>query len=661
MSKPYLVIVESPGKIKKLKAILGAEYEIVASMGHVIDLPRTTFGIDLATMQPAYEVMKADVAKRLRTEAQKPYKVIYLASDPDREGEAISHHIAGLLKRAKTTARLERVTFDAITPSAVKGAFSRPRTLDMHLVAAQETRRLLDRLVGFPASRFLWQFVQGHGLSARRVQSVALRLVVERDHAIETFTPEEYWTIGALFQAARGAFSAKLTDWQGKRAVLKTKADADAVLTALKGVAYQIQSVSPKQREQIPTAPFTTSSLQQAASSYLKLPPEVTMKLAQQLYEAGHITYMRTDSPAVSLEGSEMAKNTIEALYGARYSGRCTYIAKGNAQEAHECVRPTDTADSPVAVRLSLGGGGGQAADLYDLIYKRFLASQMANAVFNEVHVKVTGGKAVFSAKGSQLVFDGFLRVYQYSEEKEQAKREDDMSDEDEPSVNKTLPALKAGEAVEALKLMPTQHFTKPPSAYTEALLVKALEQNGVGRPSTYAQTIANIKERGYVAVETGKLAPTTLGRQVHSVLDTRLKGLFETAFTAQMETALDTIATGQQNGREYLRGFWAQVSPLFGAAIIQAPLGQKETAAVTEGTFVGSVEISDKSTAIRPRPLKAWSQATTAQSTDATTVTLEYGVCSQCHKPLLKRNGPRGAFMGWAGFPKCRFTRPVS
>ncbi len=468
MAKLYLVIFESPGKIKKLKAILGADYEIIASMGHVVDLPRTAFGINVDTMQPEYAVMKADVAKRLRSEAQKPYKIIYLASDPDREGEAISHHIAGLLNRAKTSAKMQRVTFDAITPSAVKAAFAKPRQIDQQLVAAQEARRLLDRLVGFPASRFLWQFVPGKGLSAGRVQSVALRLVVERDQAIATFVPEEYWTITALFKAAGGEFS----------------------------------------------------------------------------------------------------------------------------------------------------------------------------------------------AKRSQLAFDGFLRLYNYSEEKDQIKRTDDIDSDDDEPINTQLPLLTVGERVQALKLTPAQHFTKPPAPYTEALLVKALEQHGVGRPSTYAQTIATVKERGYVDVDKRKLAATVLGKQVHTVLDSKLKGLFETAFTAQMETALDEIAAGTQNGPDYLRGFWAQVSPLFGSAVIQATLGQKE--ATTSQGDIPVVE-DDQKMQRTARAATLPKTPVSSKSLATTPVTNKHGVCPQCHKPLLKRRGSRGEFLGCSGFPACHFTRNLS
>ncbi|MCA0454059.1 MAG: type I DNA topoisomerase [Chloroflexi bacterium] len=647
MTKTYLVIVESPGKIKKLKTILGTDYEIIASMGHVVDLPPKSFGINLTTMQPDYVVLKADVAKRIRAEAKKTYKTIFLASDPDREGEAISYHIASLIKRANAQAVMQRVTFDAITPSAVKAAFNSPRTLDNHLVAAQETRRLLDRMVGFPASRFLWQFVQGKGLSAGRVQSVALRLVVERDQAIAAFVPEEYWTISGLFKAKAGEFTAKLTKWQGKKPALKNQADAEAVLTALRGLPFHIQDVTPKQRQQKPPAPFITSSLQQAASSHLKMSPDTTMKLAQQLYEGGYITYMRTDSPAVSPEGQAMARATITQLYGDHYIGSSRYAAKGNSQEAHECVRPTDTNVSPQSLRMTLGKDGERAAAVYELIYKRFLASQMANAVFNEVLVNVAGGAAIFSAKGSQLAFDGFLRVYGYTEEQETTKREDD--EDEETATNKQLPPLAVNEAVQPIKLTPQQHFTKPPVAYTEALLIKSLEQNGVGRPSTYAQTVATIKQRGYVESLNRKLAATALGKEVHQVLSTKLLGLFETTFTAQMESSLDEIASGKQNGREYLQQFWTQVSPLFGQQVIAATLAPAAIS-TPAAKATRAKRTSARKTTRSPRKAAAAPVA----------INSEYGACPQCGKALVKRKSARGEFLGCSSFPKCRFTRSL-
>jgi len=503
---------------------------------------------------------------------------------------------------------------------------------------------------------------------------VALRLVVERDHTIETFIPEEYWTITALFKAAGGEFTARLTQWQGKKPALKNKADADTVLAALRGVSYHIRDVTPKQRQQKPPAPFITSSLQQAASSHLKLSPDLTMKLAQQLYEAGYITYMRTDSPAVSSEGEAMAKATIKTLFGENYLGGGKYGARGNSQEAHECIRPTDTDATPDAIRAALGADGGRAAAVYELIYKRFLASQMANAVFHEVHVNVVGGQAVFSAKGSKLVFDGFLRVYGYSEEKEQVKRADDAENDDETPVNKQLPPLNAGEGVQTLKLTPQQHFTKPPLPYTEALLIKALEQNGVGRPSTFAQTIATIKKRSYVEVEKRQLRATSLGKQVNQVLITRLPGLFEIAFTAQMETALDEIAAGKKNGRDYLRGFWAHVSPLFGPQVIQATItstaGRTSSSSAADGETPTPKRRTTRKSAARATPAtdgetsvpkRRTTRKSVPKAAPAEPISSEYGLCPKCSKPLVKRKGPRGEFLGCSGFPKCRHTSPLT
>ena len=641
MTKQYLVIVESPGKIKKLKSILGPEYEIVACMGHVMDLPPKAFGIDLERMEAEYVVLKADVAKRLRKEAVEPYRIIYLASDPDREGEAISYHVANLLKRANPKVQTQRVTFDAITPSAVTAAFKQPRELDKQLIAAQETRRLLDRLVGFPSSRFLWQFVEGKGLSAGRVQSVALRLVVERDDAIRSFVAQEYWTITGLFQAQKGEFTAQLTRWKGKKPDLKTRVDADAVLASLKGVLFQIGSVQPKQRSQKPPPPFTTSTLQQAASSHLNLAPDETMRQAQTLYEEGYITYMRTDSPAVSPEGQAMAKLTILAQFGEQYLGSAQYKSKGNAQEAHECIRPTDTEAAIDTMRLALGPKRARAAAVYDLIYRRFLASQMASAIYDELHVTVVGAEAVFSAKGSRLAFDGFLRVYTFTEERDsKPDSTGNNGEEDEAAVNKQLPQLTVGEAVKALKITPEQHFTKPPSPYSEALLIKALEQQGVGRPSTFAQTVETLKRRNYVSIQKRRLIPTELGKEVHQVLSSKLPGLFDVTFTAEMESALDEIAAGQREGKTYLKVFWSRVSPQFGETVIRAVVAPRSSTKVARSAA----------------PRKRQSRSKKAENTKV--VPSEQGTCPQCGKPLVKRSGTRGEFIGCSGFPKCRFTK---
>jgi DNA topoisomerase-1 len=509
--------------------------------------------------------------------------------------------------------------------------------LDEQLIAAQEARRLLDRLVGFPASRFLWQFVNGKSLSAGRVQSVALRLVVERDDAIREFEPQEYWTILGQFKAEKGEFSATLTRWKNKKPDLKTRTDAEDVLAALQGVDFRIGTVEPKQRIRKPPTPFTTSTLQQAASSHRKMSPDETMRHAQKLYEEGYITYMRTDSPAVSPEAEQMAKQTLLSLYDERYIGNAKYRAKGGAQEAHECIRPTDTQVSPNAVRQALGDKSEQAAELYELIYRCFLASQMAPAVYDEVHVTVVGGEAVFSAKGSQLAFDGFLRMYNYVQEQEPTN---DGENEEEGSTNKELPPLRVDEAVKALNITPQQHFTKPPPPYSEALLVKALEKFGVGRPSTYAQTLATLKKRDYVTVQKRRLHPTELGREVHQVLSSKLPGLFDVTFTAQMEAALDEIAAGQREGKTYLKDFWLQVSPLFGERVIQAVLTARPSGKRRKST----------------KPRKP-----SSKKTDASAATGKLGVCPKCGKSLVKRKGKRGDFIGCSGFPECRFTSQIS
>ena len=644
MGKEYLVVVESPGKIKKLKSILGAEYEIIASMGHVMDLPPKSFGINLDNMDAEYVVLKADVAKRLRAEAKKPYQKIYLASDPDREGEAISHHVGNLIKKANSKVKLERVTFDALTASTVKTAFNQPRQLDEKLVAAQEARRLLDRLVGFPASRFLWQFVSGKGLSAGRVQSVALRLVVERDKAIESFVPQEYWSIIGFFKAEQGDFTAKLSHWKNKKADLKTRVDADIILKALENVSAKIDSVQPKQRIQHPPPPFITSSLQQIASSHLKMSPDETMRHAQKLYEAGYITYMRSDSPSVSPEAEQMAKATLRLLYDEKYIGQVRYKAKGNAQEAHECIRPTDTQVSPRIVSEALGEKGGRAKDVYELIYRRFLASQMAAAVYNEVHVRVAVGDAIFSAKGSQLAFDGYLRMYNFNEEKEKNTKTSNEADEDgdDETKNKQLPLLSVGEVIQVMKLTPQQHFTKPPIPYSEALLIKALEQNGVGRPSTYAQTVAILKKRRYVEIKKRRLHPTALGKEVHEVLSGKLSGLFEVSFTAQMEKALDEIASGERDSKTYLKSFWSEVQPLFGESLMEKVVKQRSSSAKTSTR----------------KPRKANSKK---KSVMPTAIDPKLETCPKCQKALVTRKSKHGEFIGCSGYPTCRFTKSLT
>ncbi|MEO0565026.1 MAG: type I DNA topoisomerase, partial [Chloroflexota bacterium] len=461
-----------------------------------------------ADFRPTYTTLKGktNLVKRL-VKAIRGADAVYLGTDPDREGEAISYHVAELIRKANPGAALQRVSFDAITPSAVKAAFAKPRTVDADLVAAQEARRLLDRLVGFPGSRYLWGQVKGKGLSAGRVQSVALRLVVERDREIENFIPREYWTITGRFRVAEGAFDALLKKWQGKKPDLPNRDAAEAVIAALNGVGFTITKAQPKQRKRKAPPPFTTSTMQQAASSHLKLSPDQTMRYAQTLYENGYITYMRTDSPTVSPEGAALAKRKILELYGEKYHSSNRYGAKGKAEEAHECIRPTDVDVYSDAVRETLPEKSKRAADLYRLIFRRFIASQMPPAIYDELHVDVTGGPAVFGAKGSRLAFDGFLKVYNMDEER-------DKNTDEQKAVS--LPPLTVGENAVPEKFTPEQHYTQPPYRYSEATLIKALERNGVGRPSTFASMVGTLKRRKYAKLQKRKLVSTDLGREVY-------------------------------------------------------------------------------------------------------------------------------------------------
>ena len=427
--------------------------------------------------------------------------------------------------------------------------------------------------------------------------------------------PRSYWSITGTFRAAEGPFDAQLTRWQGQEPTLTTPDEAAAVVAALRDTAFGLQHVTPKKRARKPPPPFTTSTLQQAASSHLKLAPDATMRLAQTLYEAGLITYLRTDSPAVAPEGVTMAHATITAAYGPDYVGQHTYGATGNAQQGHECIRPTDTATTPDGARLALGTDKQQAADLYALIYDRFLASQMARAVYLQVTASVVGGEAVLTARGSRRVFDGFERVYDWREESE-------AHEADTPQ--RELPPLTAGASVRAETFTPKQHWTRPPARYSEATLVRALERHGVGRPSTYAATLTTLTKRGYVHLKRRQLMPTSLGESVVGVLTSRLPALFAVDFTAGMEAALDEIAAGTRSGRAYLSAVWTTAAPQFGDSIVQATLNAGRTP--------------------KKRP--------------APDIDPALGSCPTCGHPLVTRHGKYGDFIGCSAFPHCRYTR---
>jgi DNA topoisomerase-1 len=633
-----LVIVESPAKAKTLGRFLGRGYVVRASLGHVRDLPPKELGVDVEHgFKPTYHQLakKRKTIAQLRAALDGAERVV-LATDPDREGEAIAWHLVQVLKPGIP---VQRVTFHEITESAVRAAFAAPRALDMSLVDAQQARRVLDRLVGYQISPLLWRTIGGK--SAGRVQSVAVRLVVDREREIRNFMPEEYWTLHAdLAKVADHAqhFLAKLMLIGGKKAELKSKADADAVIAALQGAAYTVDKIKREKKERRPWPPFTTSTLQQGASARLHMAPSETMKHAQQLYEGvdigagkavGLITYMRTDSTAVSPEAQQAARTFIAENYGADYlPDRPPHYASRvkNAQEAHEAIRPTDVRRTPESLKPLLDR---RAWQLYDLIWRRFVASQMKPAVYDVTTVDVSapgGGKThLFRAIGRALLFDGFLRVLEEPEEQ--------SDDDDAPQ---RLPPLAEGERLDLLALIPKQHFTKPPPRYTEAALVKALEERGIGRPSTYASIMATIKDRGYVAVEERRLGPTPLGEAVCDALIATFPSVMDYAFTAQLEDQLDDVSRGE-------RGWTAVLGEWYGP-FEQALAGAKDI--LKTMPRAPKPEVSGERPAKGRRGRK--SERTPAEPTGET--------CPECGKPLVKRAGKFGEFVGCSGYPACRY-----
>src|SRR6266852_5015177 len=538
-----LVIVESPAKAKTINKYLGRNYSVKASLGHIKDLPKKELGIDVDhEFEPTYEVIpgKTKVVSELK-KAAKEADAVYLAADPDREGEAICAHLAEVLGRTKAEKKkIFRVLFNEITPKAIKAAFEKPGQIDMHLVDAQQARRLLDRLVGYKISPLLWDKVR-RGLSAGRVQTVALRLIVEREREIRAFVPKEYWTIHALLEAGQPpVFEAKLAKYQ---------AEAERVVAAVERARWQVASVTQKEKRRYAPPPFTTSKLQQAAYNRLRYTAKRTMMLAQRLYEGvelgeegsvGLITYMRTDSVKVSEDARAQVRELIGSSYGAKYLPEKPnfYKSKKDAQEAHEAIRPTDAMRTPEEVRKYLED---DLFKLYQLIWQRFVASQMLPAVFDQTSIDIAAGDYTFRATGSVLKFDGYLAVYQAAKEDEETEKGDEADAE-----GRTLPRVAEGETLRLEKIRPEQHFTEPPPRYTEATLVKELEEKGIGRPSTYATIISTIVEREYVSKDQGRFTPTMLGEKVSELLVKSFEDIFDVGFTARMEEELDEIEEGK-------------------------------------------------------------------------------------------------------------------
>ncbi len=612
-----VIIVESPAKTRTLKKILGNQYLIEASMGHVRDLPKNRLGVNIQNgFQPTYQTLpeRREVLKRLKqVTANAP--TVYLATDPDREGEAIAWHIQQALKLTNA----QRIEFNEITEQAVRRALQSPRVIDLRRVDAQQARRVLDRLVGYEVSPLLWRKTYGgrKPLSAGRVQSVAVRLIVEREREIRAFVPEEYWKITATLTPLdeEFPFEAELRQKGEQKLELKTSADAQAVLNDLEGATYGVERVEKRQRKRTPPPPFITSTLQQEASRKLGFSAKRTMQIAQQLYEGvelgeegsiGLITYMRTDSVRLSDEALQMARHYLQNHYPPKYlpPKPRQYKARASAQDAHEAIRPTDVNRTPESVRPFLTA---EQYRLYELIWKRFLASQMADAQMEVTSVDIRAKDYLFRASGTVLLFDGFLSLY----------REGKDTTEKEEEELPPLPELSEGEILRLIALTPSQHFTQPPPRYTEATLVKTLEQYGIGRPSTYATILSTIQERGYVVLENKVFKPTPLGEAVNDYLVKYFPDLFDVPFTAHMEQELDEIEQGKTH--------WVKVMEEFYQPFRQRLLSAHQS----EERIQLPVEQVD-------RP------------------------CPTCGAMMVKRSGRYGEFLACSRYPECKTTLPV-
>jgi DNA topoisomerase-1 len=668
MSKS-LIIVESPAKTKTLKNFLGPQYQIEASMGHVRDLPTHRLGVQIEKdFQPRYVSIPArrEVIKKLAAAAKKA-EVVYLASDPDREGEAIAWHLAKALKLKDP----HRIQFNEITRQAVEQAIRNPRSIDQRLVDAQEARRILDRLVGYKLSPLLWEKV-GRNLSAGRVQSVAVRLICEREREIEAFVPEEYWSLTATLSPQppekRFPFEAKFIGRGQEKIELRKEEDAQAIVRDLEGdeasepATWVVCTIKKQERKRNPAPPFTTSTLQQEAARKLGFSSRRTMSIAQQLYEGvelgsegsvGLITYMRTDSTRVAAEAQAEARQFISERFGADYLPAAIpqYRAKGNAQDAHEAIRPTSVFRTPDSLKDYLTP---EQMKLYRLIWQRFIASQMQAALFDVTTADIDAKGYTFRATGSVVKFDGFMSVYT------EGKDTDEKADEDRDP----LPPLKEGQTLDLLKLEPKQHFTEPPPRYTEATLVKALEEKGIGRPSTYATIISTIQEREYVQLNDKKFQPTELGFKVNDLLVKHFPDILDVGFTAGMETKLDEVEEGRVDKVQLLREFYGPFEQAVNTAhqtmerVKPAPIeteftcpqcGQKMMLRQSRfGPFLGCSGYPRCKTVLNtdgtPREEQTKSEP---QITDQT--------CPKCGKPLVEREGRFGKFLGCSGYPKCK------
>lgn len=608
----YLVIVESPAKVKTIKKFLGKNYEVVASNGHVRDLPKSQMGIDFENdFEPKYITIrgKGEILAKLRKEVKKADRV-YLATDPDREGEAISWHLSQALKL--DTKEVQRITFNEITQSAVKASLKQPRSIDMNLVDAQQTRRILDRMVGYQISPVLWAKVR-RGLSAGRVQSVALRIICDREEEINAFIPEEYWSLEARLavKGEKKLLTAKFQgDQNGKRTV-SSREEMEQVMNEIRQETFRVLEVKKGERVKKAPLPFTTSTLQQEASKALNFPISKTMRIAQQLYEGvsvkgegtvGLITYLRTDSVRISEEADAQAGAYITEAYGERYAATQHTAKSGGTkiQDAHEAIRPSDIRRTPAAVKESLTRDQFR---LYQLIWKRFAASRMSSAVYETTNVKISAGTYRFGVAASKIAFDGFMSVY--------------TSDEDEKEErNLLLGSIDENTVLSLKELEEKQHFTQPPAHYTEASLVKTMEELGIGRPSTYSPTITILLGRRYVVKETKNLYVTELGEVVNQIMKESFPSIVNERFTANMESLLDGVGDGEVGWKTVVRNFYPDLKTAVDAA-------QQE---------LEKIKIEDEVTDV---------------------------VCELCGRNMVVKYGPHGKFLACPGFPDCRNTKP--
>ncbi|MGV6938370.1 type I DNA topoisomerase [Paenibacillus sp. CMM36] len=608
-----LVIVESPSKAKTIGKYLGSKYIVKASMGHIRDLPKSQIGVEVENdFNPKYITIrgKGSILKELK-DARKKVKKVYLAADPDREGEAIAWHLAHALELDDTADC--RVVFNEITKQAVKDAFKTPRKINMDLVNAQQARRILDRLVGYKISPLLWKKVK-KGLSAGRVQSVAVKIILDRENEISEFVPEEYWTITAKLAIKDSTFEAKFHKLRGEKKELSSEADVQEVLEAIGKSPYKVRDVKEKERLRNPSPPFTTSSLQQEAARKLNFRASKTMSVAQQLYEGvdlgkegtvGLITYMRTDSTRIAASAQEEAKELIIQKYGEAFVPETPrqYSKKAaNAQDAHEAIRPTSALREPETVKPFMSRDQFR---LYKLVWERFMASQMASAIMDTLSVDIEAGETIFRAAGSKVRFPGFMKVY--VEGNDDGKTEED----------KLLPPLQPGDKLKKEAVEPKQHFTQPPPRYTEARLVKTLEELGIGRPSTYAPTLETIQKRGYVAIEEKKFFPTELGELVIEQMEEFFPEILNVEFTAHMEGDLDHVEEGEGNWVKVLSDFYES----FEKRLEVAEEEMKE------------IEIKDEVSDV---------------------------ICDKCGSQMVYKLGRFGKFLACSAFPDCRNTKPI-